>query len=58
MVTALEILLMLKGYNPNGVECPGEFGSGLKAAVGQYQKDHSLTVDHIAGPATFNSLIA
>lgn len=58
MVTALEILLMLKGYNPNGVECPGEFGSGLKAAVGQYQKDHSLTVDYIAGPATFKSLIA
>lgn len=58
MVTALEILLMLKGYNPNGVECPGEFGSGLKAAVGQYQKDHGLTVDYIAGPATFKSLIA
>lgn len=57
MVTALEILLMLKGYNPNGVECPGEFGSGLKAAVGQYQKDHGLTVDYIAGPATFKSLI-
>ena len=58
MVTACEILLMLKGVNPNGVECPGEFGSGLKAAVGQYQKDHGLSVDYIAGPATFKSLIA
>lgn len=58
MVTAAEILLMLKGYNPNGVECPGQFGSGLKAAVGQYQKDNRLTVDYICGPATFKSLIA
>ena len=31
MVTALEILLMLKGYNPHGVECPGSFGTGLEA---------------------------
>lgn len=58
MVTAAEILLMLKGYNPNGVECPGQFGAGLKAAVGQYQKDNGLTVDYICGPATFKSLIA
>ena len=58
MVTALEILLMLKGYNPQGVECPGSFGSGLEAAVRQYQKDHGLTVDGIAGRNTFMSLIA
>lgn len=58
MVTALEILLMLKGYNPNGVECPGQFGDGLKAAVLKYQADNSLTQDGIAGPATFKSLIS
>lgn len=58
MVTALEILLMLKGYNPQGVECPGSFGSGLEAAVRQYQKDHGLTVDGIAGRNTFMSLVA
>lgn len=58
MVTALEILLMLKGYNPQGVECPGSFGSGLEAAVRQYQKDHGLTVDGIAGRNTFKSLVA
>ena len=58
MVTALEILLMLKGYNPQGVECPGSFGSGLESAVRQYQKDHGLTVDGIAGRNTFMSLIA
>lgn len=57
MVTALEILLMLRGYDPKGVECPGEFGSGLEAAVYQYQKDNGLTPDKIAGPKTFKSLM-
>lgn len=58
MITALEILLMLKGYNPNGVECPGIFGNGLKGAVMQYQKDNKLTIDGIAGRNTFLSLIS
>lgn len=56
-VTALEILLMLKGYNPGGVENPGVFGSGLDAAVRQYQKENGLTVDGIAGEKTLKSLI-
>lgn len=58
MVTALQILLMLKGYFCNGVENPGHFGAGLEAAVRQYQKDHGLTVDGIAGYNTFKSLIS
>lgn len=58
MVTALEILLMLKGYNPNGVENPGQFGSGLETCTKQYQKDNNLGVDGIAGKNTFKSLIA
>lgn len=58
MVTAVEILLMLKGYNPRGVECPGIFGVGLESAVGQFQKDYRLTVDGIAGRNTLKSLIA
>ena len=58
LVTALQILLMLKGYNPNGVECPGHFGNGCAAATGQYQGDHNLEVDKIAGYKTFKSLIA
>lgn len=57
MVTALEILLMLKGYNPNGVECPGQFGSGLEAAVRSYQSAAGLKVDGVAGKNTFKSLI-
>lgn len=57
-VTALEILLMLRGYDPHGVECPGIFESGLDAAVRKYQKDHGLTVDGEAGKQTFTSLIS
>ena len=34
MVTAAEILLLLLGKNPNGVECPGTFGPGLEKAAG------------------------
>lgn len=57
MVTAVEILLMLRGYNPNGVECPGIFASGLETAVRQYQKDAGLKVDGIAGKNTIKSLM-
>lgn len=57
LVTAVEILLLLKGYNPNGVECPGQFGSGCAAATGRYQTDHSLKADKIAGYNTIKSLI-
>ena len=39
-----EILLLLHGYNPNGVEIPGIFGSGLLTAVKTFQKAQGLTV--------------
>lgn len=58
LVTAAEILLMLKNYAVNGVESPGIFGSGLEQAVKSYQRAGGLSVDGIAGPATFLSLIA
>lgn len=58
MITALEILLMLKGYDSKGVECPGIFGGGLERTVKCYQADHGLTVDGKAGSATFLSLIS
>lgn len=57
MVTALQILLMLKGYNPSGLENPGIFGARTEAAVRKYQADRGLTVDGIAGYNTFKSLI-
>lgn len=56
MVRALQILLMLHGYDPKGVD--GSFGAGCDAAVRRYQADHGLTVDGIAGYNTFKSLIA
>lgn len=58
LVTVLEILLMLKGCNPNGVECPGIFGGGCAAAVKNYQSANGLVVDRIAGYNTFMSLLA
>lgn len=42
LVTALEILCLLQGKDPNGVECPGKFGGGLARACGTefvYAKD-------------------
>lgn len=57
MVTALEILLMLKKYDPNGVECPGTFGTGLEKAVVSYKESHGLSKNKIADSDTFRSLI-
>lgn len=56
MVTALQILLMLKGYYCNGVD--GHFGTGCEKAVRQYQADHGIGVDGVAGYKTFKSLIS
>ena len=39
MVTAAEILSMMHGVDPNGVECPGIFGSGLGKATGKERLD-------------------
>lgn len=48
---------MCRGYDPNGVECPGKFGDGLEKAVKQFQEDRGLTVDGIAGRNTILKLI-
>ncbi|MCC8029656.1 MAG: peptidoglycan-binding protein [Lachnospiraceae bacterium] len=58
MVTALEILLMLKGHDTGGLENPGVFGTNLYNAVVKYQKANGLIADGIAGPKTFKSLIS
>ena len=57
MITAVEIALMCHGYNSNSVECPGVFGSGLEQAVLQFQKDHGLKQDKIAGVNTVKALM-
>lgn len=56
MVTALQILLMLKGYDCT-LTCPGIFNKDLENIVKKYQKDYQLTVDGIVGYNTFMSLI-
>lgn len=56
MVTAVQILLMLKGYVCD-LQCPGIFDVNLEAVVKQYQKDYQLTVDGVVGYSTFMSLI-
>lgn len=54
LVRALQINLLLNNYNPNGVD--GIFGSGCESAVRQFQKDHELTVDGIAGYNTITRM--
>ena len=58
MVTALEIMLLLRGYNPNGVECPGIFENGCAAAVELFQEDNGLVRNRIAGYNTFMTLVS
>lgn len=57
LVTALEIMLLLHGYDPNGVESPGTFGKGCASAVELFQEDNNLAVDKIAGYNTFITLV-
>ena len=56
MVTAVQILLMLKGYACE-LQNPGKFDENLEKVVKQYQRDYQLTVDGVVGYNTFMSLI-
>ena len=56
MVTACQILLLIRGFNPNGVEYPGTFGSGSLAAVKKFQTNMKLPVTGICNAATFIKL--
>ncbi len=44
MVTAAEILMMLHGIDPNGVECPGKYGNGLVNAAKQFFGDDGTKI--------------
>lgn len=58
MVTALEILFMLRGIECGGVESPGVFGDGLYDAVYEYKKKKKWNpVNGTAGKGTFISLM-
>lgn len=56
-VRALQILLIGRGYTCGGYGADGDFGNATDTAVRNYQRDHSLTVDGIAGPATMGGLL-
>jgi len=58
MVTAAEILVMLRGYSPNGVEYPGTFGSGLTVAINSFKSANGLSANGICDSSTFLSLIS
>ena len=45
MVTAAEILMMLNGIDPKGVECPGVYGNGLVNAAKQFFGDDGMKID-------------
>ncbi len=49
-IKAIQKKLMDLGYDPKGVD--GVYGSGTRAAVKQFQKDHGLVADGVCGPMT------
>ena len=53
---ALQGVLICNGYDTNGFD--GIFGSGTESAVRQYQADHGLSSDGIAGKNTFAKLFS
>ncbi|MGI6007532.1 MAG: hypothetical protein ACOX8E_08595 [Ruminococcus sp.] len=56
MVTALEILFMLRGYECGGVESPGVFGENLEKAVITYKEKKGWIINGTAGEGTFIAL--
>lgn len=54
IVKYLQYKLLSKLYNPGDID--GIFGKGVDAAVREFQKDNSLLVDGIVGPATWRKL--
>jgi len=50
-----ELQLQLNGLGYE-VDVDGDFGAGTRAAVRQFQTDHGLTVDGVAGAATIREL--
>lgn len=58
LVTFVECALSALGYNVNGIESPGKFGSGLEYAVKKVQERGGLNADGIAGHDTLRYIIS
>lgn len=56
MVLLLQLLLMLRGYDPGKAD--SLYGSQTAEAVRQFQTDYNLNADGVAGPRTFTYLLA
>ena len=59
MASFLEIALLCNGYDPKGVEWPGEIGEGCYAAEVQFQKDGGYYggVKAVCGYTTIKDLL-
>lgn len=55
LVTATQILLYMRGYNPNGAD--GIFGDGTYSAVVMFQRANGLDPDGVAGVQTISALM-
>ena len=55
-VRELQTMLLKLGYDLGPCGIDGDFGKATEAAVRSFQADHRLTVDGIAGPATYGEL--
>lgn len=55
-VKQLQQALINAGYNVGSTGADGSYGPATRDAVTQYQKDHGLAVDGMAGPETQGSL--
>lgn len=55
-VTLAQTELINKGYSCGSFGADGQFGAATEAAVRNFQKDHSLTVDGVIGSKTWAAL--
>lgn len=56
LVHLLQGMLYCRGYDPKGLDY--SFGAGTEAAVRAFQTDAGIAVDGIAGPVTWETLMA
>ena len=57
-VKQLQTMLDKLGYNLGICGIDGDFGTATEAALKEFQRDHGLTQDGVAGPKTWEALQA